>query len=79
MRDVELCGFAREFRMGFTAVDVRGGWLLFRLRGRDTRVGGRARLSRESRDWRGLRRVREVTDERGYGSAYGVGDGCSVA
>jgi hypothetical protein len=65
--------------MGFTAVDVREDSLLFRLRGRYIRVEGRGRRSHESRDWRGLRRAREVTDERGYGSAYGVGYGCAIA
>jgi hypothetical protein len=65
--------------MGFTAVDVRGGWLRFQLRGDNIRVDGRRWLNRERRDWRGLRCALEVTDERGYGSAYGVGYGCSVA
>jgi hypothetical protein len=65
--------------MGFTAVDVREDSLLFRLRGSYTRVEGRGWMSLESRDWRGLCRALGVTDERGYGSAYGVGYGCSVA
>jgi hypothetical protein len=65
--------------MGFTAVDVREDSLLFRLRGRYTREEDRGSGCHESRDWRGLRRALEVTDERGYGTAHGVGYGCSVA
>jgi hypothetical protein len=65
--------------MGFTAVDVREDSLLFRLRGGCTREEGRGWRFREGRDWRGLRRALEVTDERGHGTAYGVGYGCSVA
>jgi hypothetical protein len=65
--------------MGFTAVDVRGGWLRFRLLVQCTWVDGRGWLSHESRDWRGLLCALEVTDERGSGSAYGLGYGCAVA
>ena len=65
--------------MGFTAVDVREDSLLFRLRGGYTLVEGRGWRSHESRDWRGLCRALGVTDERGFGSAYGVGYGGSVA
>lgn len=75
MRDAECCGSAREHWMGFTAVDVREGCLLFRLRAGNMRVGDLGWLSHESRDWRGLRCALEVTDERSYGSAYGVGYG----
>jgi hypothetical protein len=62
--------------MEFTAGDVRGGWLRFQRRVRGTWVDGRSWLSHESRDWHGLPCALEVTDERGYGPAYGVGDGC---
>jgi hypothetical protein len=62
--------------MGFTAVDVREDSLLFRLRGRYTKAVGRGLRNHESRDWRGLRRALEVTDERGYGTASGMGYGC---
>ena len=65
--------------MGFIAVDVREDSLLFRLRGRYTREEDRGLRCHEGRDWRGLPCALEVTDERGYGSADGLGYGCSVA
>jgi hypothetical protein len=65
--------------MGFTAVDVREDSLLFRLRVRYTREDGRGLRCHEGREWRGLPCALGVTDERGFGTAYGVGYGCSVA
>jgi hypothetical protein len=65
--------------MEFTAGDVREGWLPFRSRGGGTRVDDQGWLSHESRDWRWLQRVPEVSDEHSDDSARSVGDGWSVA